>query len=251
MIHYHGCKIAADDGAQLAYIGKHAMVSYANQQCAEMIIECCQSFCQDNGAYTAWTQGKEFDIEGYALWVKEFYRHPAHDFYVIPDVIDGDHHDNAKMRATWFKTVSSDIWRKGWPVYHLHEPLEVLRDLVRAFPHGICLGSSGDYSTIGTAKWWARMGEMMEVVIDAEGRPTIPLHGLRMLDPDCFSRLPLRSADSTNVCRNAGNDPRWKGAYVPTSIKQRALVMMDRIEHHASASRWNPDGIQRNYELFG
>ncbi len=34
------------------------------------------------------------------------------------------------------------------------------------------------------------------------GRPRVKLHGLRMLDVEVFSRLPLASADSTNVARN-------------------------------------------------
>jgi hypothetical protein len=78
------------------------------------------------------------------------------------------------------------------------------------------------------------------------------LHGLRMLDPDVFSHLPLASADSTNVSRNVGFDSRWNGPYAPTSKRIRALVMMDRVEMHACARRWcSSTGEQRNFELIG
>ena len=116
----------------------------------------------------------------------------------------------------------------------------------------ICLGSSGEYATVGTDNWWQRMAEAMDVLTDEAGRPIVKLHGLRMLDPTIFSHLPLASADSTNVARHCGSDERWKGAYVPPDKKTRAIVMMQRIEAHASASVWsNSTGITQNLELFG
>jgi hypothetical protein len=97
------------------------------------------------------------------------------------------------------------------------------------------------------------MAEIMEVVCDIEGFPRVKLHGLRMLDPVLFSHVPLSSADSCNVARNIGIDHAWTGPYVPRSKWARALVMMDRIESHASARRWcgRGAGVQQNMELIG
>jgi hypothetical protein len=39
----------------------------------------------------------------------------------------------------------------------------------------------------------------------------VRLHGLRMLNPEVFSRLPFASADSTNIGRNIGIDQAWRG----------------------------------------
>ena len=252
MIHYHGCPLSGGDESQMAFSGKHAMISFAGQHYHELIIELCQSFVLDNGAFSAWTAGKKFDIEGFAEWVNVWYRHPSFDWYAIPDVIDGDHNDNARMRAKWFKMVDRSVWDKGYPVWHMHEPVEVLRDLGRAFS-GVCLGSSGEYAQVGTKQWWARMAEALPHVTDDQGRPTTNLHGLRMLDPTIYSHLPLKSADSTNVGRNIGIDTAWKGPYQPATKKQRALVMMDRIESHASAKTFNPATIEieQNFELCG
>ena len=73
-----------------------------------------------------------------------------------------------------------------------------------------------------------------------------------MLDPTIFSQFPFSSADSTNVARNCGIDKAWKGTYAPKTAKMRALVMMERIESHASASTWPGKlGITTNLELFG
>ncbi len=251
MIHYHGCPLSGDTLTQLAYCGRHAMVSFAARSHMEIIAEVSQSFCIDNGAYSAWKNGKPFDINGFADFIERWYRHPGFDFYVMPDVIDGDHNDNQLIRSTWFKTVPGEIYSAGVPVWHLHEPIKVLSEMANAYPR-ICLGSSGEYSTVGTDNWWQRMAEAMDILTDEAGRPIVKLHGLRMLDPTIFSHLPLASADSTNVGRNIGMDGRWKGAYSPPDKKTRAIVMMQRIESHASASVWSESsGVAQNLDLFG
>lgn len=251
MIHYHGTPFSGGIDTHLSLQGKHCFISYAHRDKAELAIEMCQSFAMDNGAFSAWTADKPFDIDGFCEWVHEWHRHPGFDFYVIPDAIGGDENDNIVMRATWSKMVDCRVWQKGYPVWHMHEPLEVLRDLCHAF-RGVCLGSSGEYAVVGTDKWWQRMSAAMEVATDQEGRPLTRLHGLRMLDPTIFSHLPLSSADSTNVARNCGIDKAWRGPYAPASARTRALVMMERIEAHASAARWtNSKGVRQNLELFG
>jgi hypothetical protein len=117
----------------------------------------------------------------------------------------------------------------------------------------IALGSSGQYATIGNEGWWSRMSEAMTVLTDGDGYPKTKIHGLRMLDPVVFSHIPFSSADSTNVARNIGIDARWNGAYAPSTRYQRALILMERIETHAPASRWNKEssGVQHNFQLLG
>jgi len=241
--------MSGGDLTAMSLAAKHVFISYAHSGATELAVELCQSFALDNGAYSAWKSGKEFDLEGYAEYVDHWSGHPAFDFCVMPDVIDGDENDNARMRAAWFKY--SDHWKRSAPVWHMHEPLEVLRDLVN-FAERVCIGSSGEFSIVGSNGWWGRMSEAMEIACDEQGRPKAKLHGLRMLDPTIFSHLPLASADSTNVARNCGIDKSWNGPYAPKSPKARALVMMERIESHASSSRWtNSKGVTKNMELFG
>ncbi len=117
----------------------------------------------------------------------------------------------------------------------------------------IAFGSAGAYSQIGSQEWWARMSEAMDIVCDAEGRPKVKLHGLRMLDPTIFSHFPFTSADSTNVGRNCGLDTRWQGPYTAgLNPRTRAMILMERIESHASAPRWaNSQAGQKNFELIG
>lgn len=77
----------------------------------------------------------------------------------------------------------------------------------------------------------------MASICDDRGRPSCRLHGLRMLDPAIFSRLPFASADSTNAAVNGGSISRF-GMYVPPTAGQRAEVIASRIEAHNSAAAW-------------
>ena len=88
------------------------------------------------------------------------------------------------------------------------------------------------------------MAEAMNAVTDSDGLPITKLHGLRMLNPEIFTRLPLSSADSTNIAQNIGIDSAWRGTYVPTNKDVRALVMRDKIEANQSAKNWERQPVQ-------
>jgi len=100
----------------------------------------------------------------------------------------------------------------------------------------VALGSSGQWKTPGAASWWDRMAEAMAVIC-VDGRPRCKLHGLRMLNPAVFTKLPLASADSTNAAVNSGSLKRF-GMYQPPSASQRAAVIADRVEQHNSSAIW-------------
>jgi hypothetical protein len=227
--------------------GRHCMVSFENQEQMEEAAEICQSVVLDNGAFSAWRQQKPYDFEGYYEWAGKWLKHPAVEWAIIPDIIDGDEEANERLVGTWPLGK-----HKGVPVWHLHEGLSRLQWLCKTWPR-VALGSSGKYQDPGSEAWWGRMAQCMRVATDDDGMPTAKLHGLRMLDPVIFSHLPLSSADSCNIARNVGIDQAWNGPYAPRSKAMRALIMMDRIESHASARRWckGSSGVQQNMELIG
>ena len=98
--------------------------------------------------------------------------------------------------------------------------------------------------------WWSRMGEAMRIVCDNQGRPCCKLHGLRMLDPAIFGKLPFSSADSTAIGRNVGIDKHWRnGNYLPPTKEARAQIMRARIESNNSPAIWNFMQIEQT-ELF-
>ena len=126
----------------------------------------------------------------------------------------------------------------GVPVWHMHESLERLEELANSY-HRICIGSSGKFASVGSKDWWDQMYSAMDVICDDMGRPICKLHGLRMLDPAIFTKLPFASVDSTNIARSVGIDSKWKnGNYLPPTKEARAQVMRARIEAHNAPARW-------------
>lgn len=212
--------------------GRHALVSFANQQNMAIVAEACASFVLDNGAFTFWMGGKSPDWDEYYRWVNEWATHPGYDWHLIPDIIDGSEDDNWRLMFHYGRKAAC-----GVPVYHLHESLEHLERLIMNYER-IAIGSSGQWPNPGTDSWWARMADVMAVVC-IDGKPRCKLHGLRMLDPQVFSKLPLSSADSCNAGRNNHESSRF-GIYMPPTAAQRAEVIASRIEHHNSAAVWVP-----------
>lgn len=231
MIHYHGTPIGGTLIDKARFLsGRHALVPYPRMDDIGIVAEVCQSFSLDNGAFSVWRRGGSLDVDGYIRWVKEWHRHPGFDWALIPDIIDGNESDNDALIAEWPTNLP------GVPVWHLHESIDRLSRLSVGWKT-VAMGSSGLWSSPGTSDWWARINEAMQAICDESGRPLCRLHGLRMLDPRIFSRIPLASADSTNAAVNSGSIKRF-GIYTPPTAGQRAEVIAARIEQHNSAAAW-------------
>ena len=240
MIHYHGTPVGGpEDQAGRFLRGRHAMVSFANPSNLGVALEVCQSVVLDNGAFTLWRKGGDVDVPKYRAWVNALAGHPSLDWCLIPDKIDGNEQDNRALVDAWSCEVESV------PVWHMHESLGFLDYLICHF-RTVALGSSGQWPTPGTDSWWRRMGEAMAVACDAAGRPRARLHGLRMLAPEVFTRLPLASADSTNAVKNGSASASRFGSYPPPTAAQGAEVIAARIEAHNSAPCWVSAGEQRS-----
>ena len=221
--------------------GRHALVPWPRQEDIGAVAAYCQSFCLDNGAFSAWTSGKPIESwRPYYEWVKEWCRHPGFDFAIIPDVIDGTEADNDRLIVECARIMPH--WVCMAPVWHMHESLDRLHQLVNANKAKlVCIGSSGSIGQPGpnNRKFLDRMAEAMTVACDSEGRPICRLHGLRMLS-SVVSLFPLRSADSTNVAQN------YHRYAAPTQSQQRALIA-DRIEMVNSAALWIPANEDQEY----
>jgi hypothetical protein len=246
MIHYHGGPINPEHAAAQILRGRHAMLSFADLRSLSLASAICQSFALDNGAFTTWKQNIAFDKEAYLRVVRDWYQHPGFDWALIPDAIDGDERDNEELITWW---TQQGISQAGVPVWHLHESTERLVALAESWPR-VAIGSSGKYATIGTAKWWNRMAEAMDSVC-VSGKPITKLHGLRMLDPEVFTRFPFASADSTNIAKHVGEEERWYGGYKPPTKAARGIVIAERIEYRQSCQLWINPGIQNEFILTG
>jgi hypothetical protein len=241
IIHYHGTPCGGPREQVAKFLrGRHALIPFVRPEDIATAAEECQSFCIDNGAFTAWKQGVAIDWNEYYDFCESWHRHPAFDWAVIPDVIDGDEEQNDELLDQWPGHID------GVPVWHMHESLDRLVRLCD-WPR-VALGSSGQYAEVGDEKWWRRMGEAMDAIC-VDGQPKAKLHGLRMLDPSVFRRLPLASADSTNAVRNA-NQVRRFGNYPSPNISTRMTAIAERIEFHQSAPVWVSSGQMSLFNEF-
>lgn len=245
MRHYHGTPLGGtrDSVARFIASGRRCfLVPYPRPEDLPIIADSSAGFILDNGAFSAWKSGKPItDWSGYYQWCREWHQHPRFDFAIIPDVIDGSEADNDSLIIEWHKRtrVNGIGWIDGAPVWHLHESLERLERII-GHCRVLCLGSSGDYATIGTESWNRRMAEAMSVLCDSDGRPRVKIHGLRMLDRDVVGRYPFYSADSTNVAQNSQLTKRY-GMYSPPTQAQRREVLASIIESVVSPAVWVAD----------
>lgn len=241
MIPYHGTPVGGSRVDVARFLrGRHALVPFARPDDAGIVMDVCQTFVLDNSAFSIWRAGRgAIDVAAYHAWVHTMAGHPGLAWCLIPDTIDGGEAANVDLVTSWLR-MGSRV--PSVPVWHLDESLGWLDWLVANF-QTVALGSSGAWSDPGTDAWWRRMSDAMAVACDPQGRPRARLHGLRMLDPDVFTRLPLASADSANAAVNSGSVTRF-GSYVPPTAAQRADVIASRIEAHNSAPLWICPGQQ-------
>jgi hypothetical protein len=196
VVKYHGTPITpARIWQELA--GYDFCISYADPRNIGRARQYGSSLMLDNGAFSAWRRGYVPDWHGYYGWVEKWLG-PA-DWAVIPDVIEGDDEANDVLVKQW----PHGQW--GSPVWHLHEPLDRLRQLTDRW-HLVCLGSSGEFAQVGTERWERRINQAFGAV--CSGRFVPRLHGLRMLSM-AGKGFPFASVDSTDIARNHATET-WK-----------------------------------------
>ncbi len=249
MIRYHGLPITPNEAAMsVCKLFGHAFVSYSCLDQLDVALQWCRGIGIDNGAFSAWQKSRSFDFDGFMHFAKHHYRHPSVNMIIAPDIIDGTEDENNEMLYRAMGIIPLAPWV---PVWHMHESLERLHNLCSGF-RAVAIGSSGQYAELQTDIWWQRITEAMKYCCDSEGYPLCDLHGLRQMDPTIFSHVPYASVDSTGVGQNIGIDKKWPGPYAPKSKWVRAVVLADRSESHACATRWTGSrGVEKNMELFG
>lgn len=242
MIHYHGGPITPETCAMRAWRGRHAFISWAHHDQIGLASGICQSFALDNGAFSLWKAGTPVNWEAYYDWCREWLAHPACDWAVIPDVIGGTEEENDALVAAW------PFGGRGVPVWHLNESPDRLVRLAESWPR-VALGSAAEFDVSKPSRCLARLAEVLPSISDAQGRPKVKLHGLRMLNPEIVERVPLASADSTNVARNIGIDVRWSGSYTPATKEGRVDVLVERIERSQSPAAMDPRWAAPTFSL--
>ena len=177
----------------------------------------------DNGAFTTWKQGREFNELGFWDWANA-----AQDLYpeavaVIPDQIGGTEADNLMMASRAIRGGLARYPERTMFVWHTNDSMAQLKKAAMLF-NFIAIGSCAEHDIQKHwAEFYARAGkasDMIEAVDLMTGRrPWV--HVMRGLGK--FHKFPrFDSADSTNIARN---HCRTKGQ--PAHVR----AMADRIRH--------------------
>lgn len=194
MIHYHGTPISPREQL-FRMAGRNFCVSYAAPQDLKTCLQIGQSVMLDNGAFSAFTRGAVFDLQGFFKWLAPILS-PPH-WAVVPDAIGGTVEDQHTLLSQWPREEFG--YKNCAAVWHLDKPFAHLHYLIQAYPK-VCLGSSGEYWEVGSDRWAHRMDETFNEIERVHKR--MPwIHGMRMLGQHS-ERWPLASADSTNVAQN-------------------------------------------------
>src|SRR5579864_1132965 len=101
MIRYHGGPITPEPAAIAAWRDGHAMISFAHPIQVSLAFAKAGSVALDNGAFSFWKANQKTDWPAYIRWVEEWRYHPAFDWCVIPDVIDGGEDENDALLESW------------------------------------------------------------------------------------------------------------------------------------------------------
>lgn len=221
MIHYHGGPITPERAGLYAWHRRHALISWLRPDHLYLAQRVCQSYILDNGAFSAWKSEKTVDWEDYYEWTAGILNHPACDWAIIPDVIEGTESENDALIQEW------PHGHRGVPVWHMNESVDRLIQLANDWPR-IAIGSCGEYDVSSPLKCVDRLKEVLPHILDDNGHPITKLHGLRMLNPLITQEIPLSSGDSSNVARNIGIDRDWKNG--PRTKESRALIILERLE---------------------
>jgi hypothetical protein len=210
MIHYH-CSDINPHSKLLDLAGRHLLVSHAYPRSVEVAHQIAQTVLLDNGAFSVWRAGRVADWEGYYSWANKWFKHPT-TWAIIPDVIDGGEEVQDALIKQW------PYGDRGAPVWHLDEGYDRLLRLTDEWPR-VCLGSAGEYNTIGSDKWRRRMDLVFNMVSSRIHPPW--LHGLRMQG---VTGYPFGSVDSADIARN-NNRPQnsIKGMAERWDVRQPTL----------------------------
>ena len=174
-----------------------------------------QTLYLDNGAFTAFKKGVTIAddpdyLDGFYSWAAAICERCPEAVVIIPDVIDGSVDQNVEL-IRW--SIGSEVpTDKLVPVWHLHEPLELLQSYCEDFNH-VAIGSSGEFWKVDSPEWRTRVGEMFDFLDSLQSDPEYAacyvrprlhmLRGIGVMDSWRFD-----SADSVNVAVNHNRQAR-------------------------------------------
>lgn len=142
----------------------------------------------DSGAFSAWSQGKEIDIQEYIKFIKE--NEEVIDIYANLDVI-------GNAEATWNNQMIME--KEGLhplPVYHFGENEKWLKKYLNKGYDYIALGGLVGGTNSALTQWLDPIWR--NYLTDSKGYPKVKIHGFGLTSFRLMLRYPWYSVDSTS-----------------------------------------------------
>jgi len=159
----------------------------------------------DSGAFSAWTQNKEIDIDEYIQFCLKYDKYV--DYFVNLDIIPGKGF-GITVKAEEYEEGAERGWRnylymleKGVKkeklihVFHQGERFEHLKRMLEFGTPYIGISPTNDKTTEEKKKW---IDSCMPYVLDEEGFPVVKFHGFGLTSLKLMLRYPWYSVDSTS-----------------------------------------------------
>lgn len=141
----------------------------------------------DSGAFSAFTLGKEVDLEAYCRYCRD-----NKDIILHASVLDSV----GNAEKTYQNQIAMErLGVKPLPCFHYGEDIEYLKHYVDKYPY-ITLGGMVPISKPMLKLWLDDLWE--NYLTDADGRPKVKVHGFGMTTQSLMLRYPWFSVDSSS-----------------------------------------------------
>lgn len=193
------------------------LVAYPYQGAFPMINYAPEYMITDSGAFTAWSSGKEVDIDGYADWSLSITKQLPYVVSVNLDVIPGERgrsSTHSERIAGMKESLENADYLRGkglnvMEVFHQDEPKEFLDQLIERLPPDGVLGIS-PRNDMHIAKRQGWLAAVLTHLRDTRGIDNLPrTHGLAVTAKALLETFPFYSADSSSWV-----NPQKYGTYI-------------------------------------
>ena len=168
----------------------------------------------DSGAFSAWTQGKEINLDDYIEFCLQHI--DIADAVVNLDVISKDRFSMGTKESAELTLRNQKIMEQAGlsplPVFHIGEPFEYLEYYINHYDY-IGLGGMVGKSKQTLSSWLDVVFE--RYICDERGYPKVKVHGFGLTSVSLMVKYPWYSVDSTTWTVNA----RLGRVFVPRLIK--------------------------------
>ncbi len=199
----------------------------------------CQVFL-DSGAFSAFTQGVEIDLEAYCDYIKR-----NSDIILVASVLDGigdplkTWHNQKRMEAMGVKVL---------PCFHYGEDERYLEHYIANYDY-ITLGGMVPINKEQLRLWLDRIWN--RYLTDKDGLPIRKIHGFGLTRVSLMERYPWYSIDSSSWVQAGSNGAVMIPKLGTFYISNRSSLVKDEGRHYNTLTKYEQEKIREGIESRG